>query len=143
MNKELFLKNYKEVMINYLVDEISKKKKGDSRYMDSSGRFKEMTCPDNPEKKSRYCGCLRYMQSLGKSLDSAKKLCGYIRAHVKKSEYKILKLELENEILKSDNFDREFVKSLFDKTLLSISKNDELDEVDRMLISSWIVLRRF
>ena len=42
--------------------------------------FKEMTCPDNPENSSRFCGCVRYFMTCeGRSLDSAKKICAYIK----------------------------------------------------------------
>ena len=56
-----------------------------SRYVDESGRFKVMTCPDDPSKKSRFCGCVRYMMSQGYDLESAKRICGYIRHYVKKA----------------------------------------------------------
>lgn len=55
-----------------------------SRYTEPSGRFKKMTCPDDPNKKSRFCGCVRYMMSQGRSLDSAKRICAYIYHYVKK-----------------------------------------------------------
>jgi len=52
------------------------------RYLVCSGdecHFKEMTCPDNPNHKSRFCGCVRYMMTCnGKSLESAKKICAKI-----------------------------------------------------------------
>ena len=42
--------------------------------------FKEMTCPDNPDNSSRFCGCVRYfMTCQGRSLDSAKRICAYIK----------------------------------------------------------------
>ena len=42
--------------------------------------FKEMTCPDDPSSKSRFCGCVRYQMSCnGKSLESAKKICAFIK----------------------------------------------------------------
>lgn len=142
MNKQTFLENYKGAMIDYLMEEINKKKNGKSEFIDIDGKFKKMKCPSNVGKENRYCGCLKYMIHLGKSVEGAKKICKYIKAQVKKSDYKILKLELENEILKSDKFNKEFIGKLFDKTLKSI-KSDELDEVDKMIVSGWIVLRRF
>ena len=48
------------------------------RYM-VDGHFKEMTCPDDPNEKSRFCGCVRAMMATGKSLESAKKICGKIK----------------------------------------------------------------
>ena len=52
----------------------------DKRYQNPDGTFKKMTCPDDPNgKPSKFCGCVRYMMSQGKSLDSAKKICAYIK----------------------------------------------------------------
>lgn len=69
-----------------------------NRYKDKNGKFKEMTCPDNPKEKSRFCGCVRaQMECNGKSLQEAKKICGYIKNYVKKGEeiqMKILKAKL-------------------------------------------------
>ncbi len=48
------------------------------RYRNPDGTFKQMTCPDNPDDKSKFCGCVRYMMSQGKSLEAAKKICAYI-----------------------------------------------------------------
>ncbi len=45
---------------------------------DENGRFKEVPCPDNPDKKSRFCGCIRYMMLQGNSYESARKICGKI-----------------------------------------------------------------
>ena len=54
----------------------------DSRYMNEDRSFKEMTCPDNPQDKSKFCGCVRYfMSKKNKSLESANKLCAYIKQH--------------------------------------------------------------
>ena len=144
MDKKKFLNSFKEVLIDYLMDEIEKKKKKSnrSRYLEPDGRFKVMTCPDNPKKKSRFCGCVRYMMSQGKSLESAKRICGYIKHYVKKSEYKRLKRELMSEISKSTRIDRKFVNMLFEKALAAIRKDGELDEVDSMLVAGWFVLRR-
>ena len=50
----------------------------DKRYQNPDGTFKKMTCPDNPDEESKFCGCIRYFMSQGKSLDSAKRLCAYI-----------------------------------------------------------------
>lgn len=63
------------------------KKNCRKRYYDEDrGHFREMTCPDDPNEKSRFCGCVRYqMNCNGKSLEEAKEICGYIRFHVKKS----------------------------------------------------------
>ncbi|RLG68942.1 hypothetical protein DRN93_01495, partial [archaeon] len=49
-----------------------------SRYIEESGRFKPMTCPDDPSRKSRFCGCMRYMMSQGYSQDSARRICAKI-----------------------------------------------------------------
>ncbi len=53
----------------------------DRRYQNPDGTFKKMTCPDDPDgKPSKFCGCVRYfMAKKGLSLDSAKKLCAYIK----------------------------------------------------------------
>ena len=56
----------------------SKQKAGEDRYTNTDGSFKEMTCPDNPDNKSAFCGCVRKMMADGKSLESAKKICGSI-----------------------------------------------------------------
>jgi len=57
----------------------------DERYFEPTGRFKQMTCPDETGHKSRFCGCVRYMMSKrGLSLDAAKKVCAYIARHKKK-----------------------------------------------------------
>jgi len=53
-------------------------KEADNRYQNPDGTFKKMTCPDDPDEESKFCGCVRYFMSQGKSLDSAKKLCAYI-----------------------------------------------------------------
>ena len=56
-----------------------------SRYIDENGRFKVMTDPEDPSKKSRFAGCCRYfMNCRGLSLDQAKRMCGYIARYVKK-----------------------------------------------------------
>ena len=53
----------------------------DSRYQNPDGTFKKMTCPDDPDgEPSKFCGCVRYfMAKKGLSLDSAKRLCAYIK----------------------------------------------------------------
>lgn len=71
------------------VREIKKRKRDEckSRYMDPNqpNRFKPMTCPDDPSKKSRFCGCVRYfMNCRGMSLEQAKRMCGYIKQYVKR-----------------------------------------------------------
>ena len=49
------------------------------KYQNPDGTFKEMTCPDNPDHKSKFCGCVRYMMEVeGRSLQSAKKICADI-----------------------------------------------------------------
>lgn len=70
-------------LINHLVDLYKDEK---DRYMEGK-HFKEMTCPDSNDK-SRFCGCVRYQMSQGKSLESAKKICGYIKVYVKKGSFK-------------------------------------------------------
>ena len=61
----------------------SEKSKCKKRYLveekGGGSHFKEMTCPDDTSRKSKFCGCVRYfMNCEKKSLDSAKKLCAYI-----------------------------------------------------------------
>ena len=53
--------------------------KVDDRYLTEEGRFKEMTCPDNPKSKSRFCGCVRAMINEGYDLESAKRICAAIK----------------------------------------------------------------
>lgn len=77
----------REGVIEVSKEDIKKEKKDmKSRYTEESGRFKVMTCPDDPQKKSRFCGCVRYfMSQRNMSLESAKRMCGYIKRYVKKS----------------------------------------------------------
>jgi len=55
-----------------------KEKATEDRYTNPDGTFKEMTCPDNPDNKNAFCGCIRKMMDEGKSLESAKNICGDI-----------------------------------------------------------------
>lgn len=77
----------REGVIEVSKEDIKKEKKDmKSRYTEESGRFKVMTCPDDPQKKSRFCGCVRYfMSQRNMSLESAKRMCAYIKRYVKKS----------------------------------------------------------
>lgn len=60
----------------------------DLRYQEEDGRFKVMTCPDNPEKESRFCGCVRYMMAKRNlALENAKRLCAYIKRQKYGSKY--------------------------------------------------------
>jgi len=56
----------------------SKEKGTEDRYTNPDGTFKEMTCPDNPDNKNAFCGCVRKMMDEGKSLESANNICGDI-----------------------------------------------------------------
>lgn len=52
-----------------------------SKYNNPDGTFKKMSCPDNPDDESKFCGCVRYMMSKeggNHSLESAKKICAKI-----------------------------------------------------------------
>lgn len=77
----------REGVIEVSKEDIKKEKKDmKSRYTEESGRFKVMTCPDDPQKKSRFCGCVRYfMSQRNMSFESAKRMCAYIKRYVKKS----------------------------------------------------------
>lgn len=77
---EIGLKEKVQELLDLIKAEVSKEK-----YMEG-GHFKEMSCPDNPDSKSRFCGCVRYMMATGKSLESAKKICAYIKRYVKKGD---------------------------------------------------------
>jgi len=74
------LKAKVEELVNLIKAKVSKEK-----YMEGN-HFKEMTCPDDPQQKSRFCGCVRYMMATGKSLESAKRICAYIKHYVKKGD---------------------------------------------------------
>jgi len=74
------LKEKVEELVNLIKAKVDKEK-----YMEGS-HFKEMSCPDDPDTKSRFCGCVRYMMATGKSLESAKRICAYIKRYVKKGD---------------------------------------------------------
>ena len=83
----------KSIKIKKKLKEIKKKGKTDcmKRYKDPNqpNRFKKMTCPDEPNKKTRFCGCVRAkMNCDGMSIEQAKKVCEYIYWYVKKGEIK-------------------------------------------------------
>jgi len=119
--------------VNYFAKgDIMDVEKVDKRYLEESGRFKEMTCPDDPSKKSRFCGCVRAMMNDGYSLDSAKRICGYIKRYVKKSD-DIDDEEVEKEMIdfvkKKQN---EFAYLLFGKGYSELS--DGCKEMIRDLV---------
>lgn len=95
----------REGVIEVSKEDIKKEKKDmKSRYTEESGRFKVMTCPDDPQKKSRFCGCVRYfMSQRNMSLESAKRMCAYIKRYVKKSgQYTVTEVyDLVAEVAKS------------------------------------------
>lgn len=82
-----------------------------NRYVDENGRFKVMTCPDDASEESRFCGCVRYfMNCRNLSLDSAKKMCGYIRRYVKRGYTDKEAFEIVEKVL--DNFKGDVEKTV-------------------------------
>ena len=95
------------------------------RYKTEDGRFKEMTCPDNPDEKNRFCGCVRAMMNCrNMSLERAQKLCGWIRWNVKgKSLRKAVpyRIDVVKPTKIGEGYDRNFI-------LVSLSFRDEVDK---------------
>ncbi|RLF66129.1 MAG: hypothetical protein DRN30_02735 [Thermoplasmata archaeon] len=111
--------------------------KVDSRYLTEDGRFKEMTCPDDPSKKSRFCGCVRAMMNEGYSLESAKRICGYIRYYVKKDFDEITKSEL-NEILEQINKETVDSDEIISRIYSKIARGEELTEEERKILAAYL-----
>lgn len=65
----------------------AKKKKKEidkEKYIEPDGTFKVMDPPAGIDAKpSKFWGCVRYQIANGKSLEAAKKICGYIKHYVK------------------------------------------------------------
>lgn len=69
-----------DILTNFADLEKTAAKPKNKKYQTEKGSFKEMTCPDAPEKKSKFCGCVRYfMSEKNLSLERAKKMCAYIK----------------------------------------------------------------
>lgn len=79
------------------------KKEYDARYQNPDGTFKKMTEPDEPNgTPTKFGGCVRYQMANGHSLDSAKKICGYI-AKKKGASFKITNDEVDNMVNKEQD----------------------------------------
>lgn len=136
----------REGVIEVSKEDIKKEKKDmKSRYTEESGRFKVMTCPDDPQKKSRFCGCVRYfMSQRNMSLESAKRMCAYIKRYVKKSgQYTATEVyDLVAEIAKS--VEKEECNRLRDivANIIYGKKYDDLTDDEKTKIHNAIVAVR-
>jgi len=117
---------------------ISKKSKQKSkRYQNPDGSFKEMTCPDDPSNKSKFCGCVRYFMSEeggNLSLERAKKMCGYI----KRRKYGSEEYDLQGDVIKLETPDEDFFSDVLDRICVLVDRGTPVEKRRARRLLSYI-----
>jgi len=117
---------------------ISKKSKQKSkRYQNPDGSFKEMTCPDDPSNKSKFCGCVRYFMSEeggNLSLERAKKMCGYI----KRRKYGSEEYDLQGDVIKLETPDEDFFSDVLDRICVLADRGTPVEKRRARRLLSYI-----